>query len=104
MKEFLILCIIIVAVIYGLVCASNSIQRSREEVHKLNESQVDITSDRFKILQNGYAFEDREIEGMKYKIFFARPTGVYASKAIFAINVAKDKLEVDLLKKQLNVQ
>jgi hypothetical protein len=59
--------------------------------------------DEFKLLQNGYSWEDQEIDGMQYRVFFARPAGAYASKAIFAINVTKDKLEVDTLKSNLNI-
>ena len=103
MKLFLTFCVFIFLIISGLVYMSNSIQRNREAVHRLN-FEADPNKDEFKLLQNGYSWEDQEIDGMEYRVFFARPAGQYASKAIFAINVTKDKLEVDLLKKQLNVQ
>lgn len=103
MKAFLIIFAFIFAIMCGLACMSSSIQHNRKVVHELNE-KIDPTKDEFKLLQNSYSWEDQEIDGMQYRVFFARPTGAYASKAIFAINVTKDKFEVDSLKKQLNVQ
>ena len=102
MKVFLIFCAFIFAIMCVLACMSSSIQHNRKVVHELNE-KVDPTKDEFKLLQNGYSWEDQEINGMQYRVFFARPAGQYASKAIFAINVTKDKLEVDTLKSNLNI-
>jgi hypothetical protein len=103
MKAFLIFCAFIFAIMCGIACMSSSIQHNRVAIQKLNVEKVDTTKDEFKLLQNGYSWEDQEIDGMQYRVFFARPAGAYASKAIFAINVTKDKLEVDTLKSNLNI-
>ncbi len=48
-----------------------------------------------------YSWEDRTIDGMKYRIFYSDRNLSYASAAISIVNLTKDSLEVELLRKQL---
>jgi hypothetical protein len=51
-------------------------------------------------LYNWYYWQDQEIEGMKYRVYFGKSTG-HGPNSIFVVNVTKDKLEVEALQKQL---
>lgn len=51
-------------------------------------------------LWDAYSWEDQEINGMKYRIYFDND-GYYGG-ALYIINITKDELEVQLLRKQLN--
>lgn len=49
-----------------------------------------------------YSWEDKVINGMTYRIFYSNRNISYSSAALFVVNLTKDALEVELLKKQLN--
>ena len=48
-----------------------------------------------------YCSMDEEIDGMKYRIYFKDSWSSETGYCLAIINVTKDKLECDLLKKQL---
>lgn len=50
---------------------------------------------------NHYTWEDQEIDGMKYRIFYKTYGTNQTGYSVFAVNLTKDKLEVELLQKQL---
>lgn len=52
---------------------------------------------------DGYSHVDHEVDGMTYRVFYKTRLVSETGYSIFAINITKDKLEVELLKKQLGV-
>lgn len=52
--------------------------------------------------QNFYSWEDHKIKGMEYRIYYFKRWSSDTGYAIEVINLTKDELEVELLKKQLN--
>jgi len=64
----------------------------------------EVSAEPARTLNNtGYSHEDQEIEGMKFRIFYAR--GRYnCGAALAVINLTKEKLEVQLLKSQQHVE
>lgn len=50
---------------------------------------------------SGYSWEDQDIKGMKYRVFYRDWASSQTGYAIFVINLTKDSLEIELLKKQL---
>lgn len=49
----------------------------------------------------GYATEDHEIDGMKYRVFFKEYVSSQTGYTVFVVNLTKDKLEVQLLEQKL---
>lgn len=54
------------------------------------------------MLSENYSWEDQEINGMKYRFYFMTYRTQQTGYALFVVNLTKDELEVQLLKKQLN--
>lgn len=63
-------------------------------------SQTTSSEVKDEFLSSGYSWEDQEIDGMKYRIFFKTWTTSQTGYAIAVVNLTKDKLEVEMLKKQ----
>lgn len=53
------------------------------------------------ILSKVYSYTDEEIDGMKYRIYFKEASTSETGYCLAVINITKDKLECDLLNKQL---
>lgn len=49
----------------------------------------------------GYTSEDQEIDGMKYRVFYKKDWTSQTGYTVFAVNLTKDKLEVQLLEQKL---
>mgnify|MGYP001591208322 CR=1 FL=1 len=56
---------------------------------------------RHDLMSNGYSWEDQEIEGMVYRVFYKGFSTSQTGYAIAVINVTKDKLEVQKLRESL---
>ena len=65
----------------------------------INEA-VEVEKEESELLRHRYYWEDREINGMKYRIVF-KLAGSDGAGALYIINLTKDELEVKLLRKQL---
>lgn len=53
------------------------------------------------LVDHAYAWEDQEINGMKYRVYFKTRNSSQTGYTVFAVNLTKDELEVQLLKRQL---
>lgn len=53
------------------------------------------------IQEHGYTWEDQSINDMNYRIFFKVWRAGETGHAIHVVNLTKDQLEVELLKKQI---
>jgi hypothetical protein len=51
--------------------------------------------------QQGYSWEDQTIDGMKFRIFFRDNGSSQTGYAIEVVNLTKEALEVEWLRKQL---
>lgn len=60
----------------------------------VSDGQVKKES-RFKL--SGYDWEDREIDGMKYRLYFKNTTTMAESPMLWVINLTKDRLECNKL-------
>ncbi len=50
---------------------------------------------------NGYLFEDIELEGMNYRVYYMDYKSTQTGYCLGIINITKDKLECQLMKQQL---
>lgn len=50
---------------------------------------------------NGYCWENQVVDGMTYRVYYKTYGSSQTGYAVFVVNLTKDKLEVDYLKRQM---
>lgn len=90
MKKYLLL----IAILSG--CYRND---NREEVLAASENK-----EKSRLEKSEYDWEDQEVDGMKYRVFFKKYTTTQTGYCVFVVNLTKDKLEVKALESKLKIK